>query len=136
MQEVPTQNGAADRPSSVLQDVSNSMVRLYKELFGRGPTRARSDFAGSDTLICTLEDSLTPAERNMVKLGEHQRLRDTRMYFQHATEDQFRATVESITGRRVRAFVSGIDVEQDLSVEVFYFVPGADEPPQSGPRAL
>ena len=137
MQEVSTQNGSpAERPSSVLQDVSNSMVRLYKEVFGRGPTRARSDFAGADTLICTLEDSLTPAERNMVKMGDHQRLRDIRMYFQHATEDHFRETVEEITGRRVRAFVSGIDVEQDLSIEAFYFEPRADEAPRPGPRPV
>src|SRR3954463_7451638 len=84
--------------------VSNAMVRLYKSQFGRGPTKARTNFAGPDTIICTLEDSLTPAERNMAKMGEHQRLRDVRLYFQHATEDQFRDAVEEITGRKVVAF--------------------------------
>src|SRR5215207_6301957 len=34
-------------------EVSNAMVRIYKELFGRGPTRARSNFADRDTLDCT-----------------------------------------------------------------------------------
>jgi hypothetical protein len=38
-------------------------VRLYKEQFGRGPTKARTEFASLDIVICTLEDSLTPAER-------------------------------------------------------------------------
>jgi uncharacterized protein YbcI len=114
---------------SVPAAVSNAMVKLYKEQFGRGPTKARSNFAASDILICTLEDSLTPAERSLVKLGEHQRLRDVRMFFQHATEDEFRGTVEEITGRKVRAFISGIDTGQDISIEVFYFEPDGDETP-------
>ena len=96
------------------------MVRLYKEQFGRGPTKARTEFAGPDTVICTLENSFTPAERSLVEMGEHQRMRDTRMYFQHATEDRFRETIERILGRKVRAFLSGLDTDTDVSAEVFY----------------
>ncbi len=113
--------GHADRQGLELQEVSNAMVRLYKEQFGRGPTKVRTAYAGPDTLISTLEDSMTPAERNMVALGEHQRLRDIRTFFQHATEREFVEAVERITGRKVRAFVSGIDTHQDVSSEVFYF---------------
>jgi uncharacterized protein YbcI len=108
---------------SVLMQVSNEMVRLYKTQFGRGPTKARTNWAGPDTLISTLENSLTPAERNMVALGEHQRLRDTRTFIQYATESQFCEIVERLTGREVRAFVSGIDTAKDVSSEVFYLTP-------------
>src|SRR3954469_14210569 len=104
-------------------EISNAMVRLYKEQFGRGPTRARTDFAGPDVIVCTLEDSLTPAERKMAELGEHQRLRDIRMFFQHASEDQFREDVERLTGRKVRAFISGIDTTEDVAAELFYLEP-------------
>ncbi len=96
-----------DRSGMELSEISNAMVRLYKEQFGRGPTKAGTNYAGPDCLVSTLEDSLTPAERRMVELGEHQRLRDIRTFFQHATEQQFCETVEEITGRKVRAFVSG-----------------------------
>jgi uncharacterized protein YbcI len=108
--------------------ISNAMVKIYKEMFGRGPTRARTNFAGSDIVVCTLRDTLTPAERNMVKLGEDQRLRDTRMFFQYAAEKQFRGIIEEITGRNVVAFVSGLDTGQDVATEVFYLEPqdGAD----------
>jgi uncharacterized protein YbcI len=110
--------------------VSNAMVRLYKEQFGRGPTRTRTHFAGPDTIITTLEDSMTPAERNLVRMGENQRLRDTRMFFQYATETLFREAVEEITGRKVRAFVSGLDTEvEGLAVELFVLHPdGYDGP--------
>ena len=107
--------------------LSNAMVHLYKTRFGRGPTKSRTHFAGPDIVICTLEDSLTPAERTLVEMGEHQRLRDTRMFFQYATEPEFRASVEEITGRKVHAFVSGIDTERDVSCEVFYLEPAGDE---------
>jgi uncharacterized protein YbcI len=105
---------------SVRAELSREMVRLYKEVFGRGPTKARSDFAGTDILICTLEESFTPAEQALVSLGEFQRLRDTRTYFQHATEDKFCGVVERVLNRKVRAFVSGVDVERDVSSEIFY----------------
>ena len=95
-----------DSRVSVLAEISRNMVRLYKEQFGRGPTRARTNFAGPDIVICALEDSLTPAERRLVEMGEHQRLRDTRLYFQHATEREFCDVVETALGRKVRAFVS------------------------------
>jgi hypothetical protein len=56
--------------SGALLDISNEIVRLYKEQFGRGPTHARTNWAGPDTLITTLENTLTRAERNLVAMGE------------------------------------------------------------------
>lgn len=116
------------RGGDQLQEVTNAMVALYKELFGRGPTKARSDYAGADTLITTLQNSLTLAEKNMVALNEHQRLREVRMFFQHASDEQFISLVERITGRKVIAFVSGIDTHNDVSSEVFYLEPRGVRP--------
>lgn len=99
------------------------MVGLYKEQFGRGPTKARTEFAGSDVVVCTLEDSFTPAERQLAEMGEHQRLRDTRLYFQHATKDKFIGIIERILNRKVRAFNSSIDTHTDVAVEVFHLEP-------------
>jgi uncharacterized protein YbcI len=121
----PREGESDDEKNSVLAEISRQMVKIYKEQFGRGPTKARTDFAGSDIVICTLEDSLTPAERKLAELGEHQRLRDTRMYFQHASEEQFTGAVEETLGRKVRAFVSGIDTGRDVSSEIFYLEPDA-----------
>lgn len=100
--------------------LSNEMVRLYKDLFGRGPSSARTEYAGPDCVIVTLRDSLTPAEQSLVRLGERQRLRETRLYFQYAREQDLRAAVEAVIGRPVVAFVSGIDVDRDVSSEIFY----------------
>jgi uncharacterized protein YbcI len=128
MSDAPQADANEGRPVQLA--VSNAMVKLYKEQFGRGPTKARTHFAGPDVIICTLEDSLTAAERNLVKLGEHDRLRDVRMFFQHAAKDEFCAIIEDNTGRKVWAFVSGIDTEQDVSSEVFYLEPDGASPPE------
>ena len=45
------------------------------------------------------------------------------MLFQYATETKFRAAVEEATGRTVKAFMSGVDVEQDIACEVFVLEP-------------
>jgi uncharacterized protein YbcI len=119
-EQVLAHPGDVDRYDSVKAEISREMVRLYKEQFGRGPTKARTEFAGPDIVVCTLEHSLTPAEKRLAEMGEHQRLRDTRLYFQQATEDDFRTVVERVVGRKIRAFVSGIDTRVDVSAEIFY----------------
>jgi uncharacterized protein YbcI len=117
------ERAASEERRSLHAEISREMVRIYKEQFGRGPTKAKTSFADADTIVSTLEDSLTPAERNLVALGEHQKLRDVRMFFQHASEANFLEAIERLTGRKVRAFVSGIDAEKDVATEVFYLEP-------------
>ena len=130
MDQTQTPETGDDRQISILSSVSNDMVGLYKEYFGRGPTKARTSWAGPDTLVCVLEDTLTPAERNLVKMHEHQRLRDTRMFFQYATVREFCTPVEQYTGRKVRAFISGIDTEADgLATELFVLHPAGYDGP-------
>jgi hypothetical protein len=61
IEQVPESTETADYRQSVLAEISRGMVRLYKEQFGRGPTKARTNFAGTDIMIVTLEDTFTPA---------------------------------------------------------------------------
>jgi hypothetical protein len=57
-------------------------------------------------------------------MGQHERLRDTRMFSQYASIRALCEPVERLTGRKVRAFVSGIDTEADgLAVETFVLHP-------------
>jgi len=110
-----------------LSAVSNAMVALHKEQFGRGPTAARSNFAGRDTLVCVLRDALLPAERAMVEMGEAHRVRESRMWFQVATSHRFIDTVEGLVGRKVASFASATDPEHGIVMEIFVFEPHASE---------
>jgi uncharacterized protein YbcI len=122
----PDQPGTAQERSDLhLAELSNAMVRLYKDIFGRGPNKTRTSYAGPDLIVSTLEDSLTRPERKMAEAGEHERLRNLRMYFQYQHQDDFVGAVEAITGRRVKAFISGLDTRRDVACELFYLEPGS-----------
>jgi uncharacterized protein YbcI len=115
-EQVPSE----EHHGSQMLEISNAMVRIYKEHFGRGPTQARSMWVGDDIITVILENTFTQAERYLVEAGEHQRIRETRLIFQYASVAQFCDPIERITGRKVRAFISGTDTAVDgLSVETF-----------------
>jgi uncharacterized protein YbcI len=112
-----------------LVEVSNAMVALHKEQFGRGPTAARSDFAGQDTLVCTLENALLPAEHAMVKLGQQLRVQESRLFLQNAAAERMTSTIEEIVGRKVRAFGSACDPTTGTVMEIFIFERDGTTPP-------
>ena len=83
---------------ALLQNISNALVALHKEQFGRGPTKAQSNFAGADTLVCILEDALLPAERTMVDQlhVRHILLRPNEILDEAATQQKARGIREQI----------------------------------------
>jgi uncharacterized protein YbcI len=136
--ESASADGQRDRRASVVAAISDEMVRVYKEQFGRGPERVRTYWCSDDVVTTVLEDTFTPAERSLALLGEHQRLRDTRTFFQYATVRAFCEPIERLTGRKVKAFISGIDTEADgLALETFILHPeGSDAPSRIGNAVL
>jgi uncharacterized protein YbcI len=127
---------AIERPTVESAAISNAMVRLHKEQFGRGPTRARSHFAGPDALVCILEDVLLPAELKLIERGEENRVRDGRTSFQVATKEEFVAAVEQIVYRKVRAFASAVDPAANTVFEVFVFESRHDGNSGSGSEVM
>lgn len=127
-----------DEEARRLSLVSAEMVRIYKEHFGRGPKRARAEWAGTDVLVVTLEETLTQAERKLLELGQAERLRETRLLFQYLDRSLFCAPIERLTGRRVRAFISGLDTLADVAAEMFVLAPedpsrdAVEQPPAGG----
>ena len=125
MADVETQDGHPmdERPVGVLVSVSNAMVKLHKEQFGRGPTKVRSNFAGRDTLVAVLENTLLPAEHALVEMGQQERVQESRMFFQTATRDKFIRAVEELVGRKVIAFSSATDPDAATVWEIYNFEP-------------
>jgi uncharacterized protein YbcI len=111
----------SERATSDAMAISNAMVRLHKDQFGRGPTKARTHFAGPDAVICILEEVLLPAERKMTEIGKEEQVRETRTSFQVATADEFIAAVEKIVLRKVHSFASAVDPKTNVIFEIFTF---------------
>ena len=110
---------------SVLQAVSDALVGLHKEQFGRGPRRARTHFAGQDVLVTVFEDALLPAEKALVEIGEQMRVMEARTFFQEATRERFIETVEGIVDRKVRSFHSTCDPRTGVVIEIAVLEPPA-----------
>jgi uncharacterized protein YbcI len=109
--------------ASPLLEIANGIVGAYKDALGRGPTRSHVHFAGAETLVVVLEDTMTVQERNLASLGERELLREYRLVLTSALEDRLRSIVESALGRRPEALVSGFDPLRDVAVEVFTLAP-------------
>lgn len=106
--------------------VSNAVVRIHADHHGRGPTRAKT-YVFDDVIVTVMEEGAAPVERTLADAGEEGLIQSLRTRVQDAISDELKAAVEEITGRRVRAVVSGSQVEQDIECAVFLLEP-ADPP--------
>jgi uncharacterized protein YbcI len=111
---------AAASKGTLVSQLSREIVQLHARLYGRGPTKARS-YLQSDYVLCILEEVFTTAERTLIAAGSADHVQDTRKRFQEAVKDEFIEIVERITGRRIKAFLSQVDVHSNLTLEFFLF---------------
>ena len=111
---------------SVLQEVSDALVGLHKDQFGRGPRKARTHFAGPDVLVTVFEDALLPAEKALVEIGEPLRVQESRAFLQEATRTRFIETIEEIVGRKVHSFHSTCDPRTGIVIEIAILEQPAD----------
>jgi uncharacterized protein YbcI len=113
------------------QAISNAITKLQRDHYGRGPDSVRT-VVGYDHIICFLENSFMPVERTLIDAGENTAVRETRLAFQRAMETRFVTTIEEISGRKVRAFLSQVSLNPDISVEVFVLERDHTDPAPEG----
>lgn len=107
-----------------LVELSNAMVGLHREYFGRGPGAAKS-FVTDEMVVCVLSDIYTAVERTLIRAGQAEHVRRTRGLHQGALEREYKSSVERIMERPVEAFLSVVHVDPDVAVEVFMLGQGA-----------
>jgi uncharacterized protein YbcI len=112
--------GERDRSSlgEMRATISNEIVRLQAEYYGKGPTRAKT-YIIEDLVVVVLEESFTRAEKTLAERGERDAIEHIRRRFQQQMADDFTSVVEQATGRKVRVFLSETNIDQDVSVETF-----------------
>ena len=129
------QTGPAGIPrGDVLTAVSDGMVALLKDYYGRGPTRAKSYYQ-DDLVVCVLRGGFSRVEQTLLEGGRGAAVIQQRMEFQELMRSRFVEVVEHATGRPVIGFMSGNQQHPDLMCEVFVLgptdlVPGADDSSQ------
>jgi uncharacterized protein YbcI len=98
--------------------VSNAIVHLVREYTGRGPTRARTYYSG-DLVTVVMADALTKGERSLVADGKGELVRGVRQEFQRTMRTEMVDAIESITNRKVVAFMSDNHFDPDMAIEAF-----------------
>jgi uncharacterized protein YbcI len=98
--------------------ISNAMSRFHRDFYGRGPDTVRT-VVGRDHVITFLEGTHTPVERTLLDAGEAEAVIETRLAFQRAMKSKFVECIEEVTGRKVRAFLSQVSIDPDISAEIF-----------------
>jgi uncharacterized protein YbcI len=102
-----------------LAEVTNGIVRLFSEYYGRGPTRAKSYLLDDTYIVTVLGETLTTVERTLAATGHGDQVRNVRLVFQEAMSDSFTAVVEEAMGRRVSSYHSQLLIDADLGFELF-----------------
>src|SRR3954470_17098136 len=98
--------------------ISREIVRLQAEYYGKGPTKAKT-YIFDDLVVVVLEETFTRAEKTLAQRGERDAIQHIRRRFQQQMAEAFTSVVEQATGRKVRAFMSETDIDEDVSVETF-----------------
>src|SRR6204780_677209 len=106
----------------VLTAISDGLVALLKEFYGRGPTRAKSYYE-DDLVVCVLRGGFSRVEQTLLAGGRGQAVIQQRMEFQEVMRERFAKVIEDATGKRVIGFMSGNQQDPDLMCEVFILAP-------------
>jgi uncharacterized protein YbcI len=107
--------------------ISNALVGLHTRHYGKGPTAAKT-WLVDDTVVTILRDPFTRVELTLIAEGQNDAVHAMRDRFQSAMRDEFTGIVEEATGRKVIAYMSQINVDPDLSVEIFMLEPASPPP--------
>ncbi len=85
----------------LLAAISNRIVGMLREHYGRGPINAKT-YALDDMIVVVMRGSgFTPLEQTIMDSGEPDRVVAMREDFQRVMADRFKQTIEELTGRKV-----------------------------------
>jgi uncharacterized protein YbcI len=117
--EVPDRHGDH---GEILTAISDGLVALLKDYYGRGPTQAKTYYQ-DDLVVCLLRGGFTRVEQTLRDGGRGHAVIQQRMEFQEVMRERFEAVIEEATGRRVVGFMSGNQQDPDMICEVFILAP-------------
>jgi uncharacterized protein YbcI len=102
-----------------LAEITNGIVGLFTEYYGRGPTRAKTFLLDDTYVVTVLRDTMTTVERTLVENGHEGQIRNVRLTFQEAMADSFKSVVERALSRPVASYHSQLLADADIGFELF-----------------
>jgi uncharacterized protein YbcI len=111
-------DGDSESPRSMRAEISNAMVGLKKDFYGKGPSKAKT-FLNDNYVFCVMEGGLTRNEETLVERGHEDLVRNYRLRFEEAMEGPTVEAVQRITGRTVIGYHSQIVFNPERAFEIF-----------------
>jgi uncharacterized protein YbcI len=124
---MPASESAEDL--SLQARVSQTIVRAMKDLYGRGPTHAKTFICDDEYVFCVMSGGLTRDEETMIRGGEHETVRNYRLRFQSVIAPELVRRVEDVLGRTIITYHSQVLFDPDRLVEIFVLDPAGDHGP-------
>jgi uncharacterized protein YbcI len=84
----------------MLTAISDGIVALMKEYYGRGPTRTKTYYE-DDLVVCLMRGGFSRVEQTLLDGGRGSAVIQQRMEFQELMRERFAAVIEDATGRQV-----------------------------------
>jgi uncharacterized protein YbcI len=109
-------------PGDVRTEISDGLVALLKEFYGRGPEKTKT-YVNEDLVVCLLRGGFTRVEQTLFEAGHGDDVIRQRMAFQQVMRHRLEEVVEAATGRRVVGFMSGHQQDPDMICEIFVLAP-------------
>jgi uncharacterized protein YbcI len=106
------------RGGELLAAISNAIVGLLREHYGRGPMKAKT-YVLDDLIVCVMRNGFTAIEETMMAGGHPESVVELRQDFQKLMASRYRAEVERLSGGKVVGFLSQVHIDPDLTVEMF-----------------
>jgi uncharacterized protein YbcI len=106
----------------VLTAISDGIVALMKEYYGRGPTRTKTYYK-DDLVVCLMRGGFSRVEQTLLEGGRGSAVIQQRMEFQELMRERFANVIEHATGRHVIGFMSGNQQDPDIMSELFILAP-------------
>ena len=103
-------------------EISNQLNSSHREHFGRGASNVKTVIS-KGFVITFLEEIYTPFEKTLISGGHEQLVIDARFAFQQMMRDNYTNTIEKVTGRKVRAFLSQNHINPAIATEIFVLEP-------------
>ena len=108
------------RGGPLLAAISNVIVAMLRDYYGRGPAKAKTYVLDDIVVVVMRGSGFTPLEQTIMDSGEPGLVIAMRENFQRVMAERFTRAIEELTGCKVVGFVSRIQVEPDITMEIFF----------------
>jgi uncharacterized protein YbcI len=107
----------------LLVTLCNGLVGLFREFAGRGPSKCKAHWAGSDLIVVVLRGGFTTADQTLYEAGRGMAVRDSQHALSDVLEAKMTELVQNTTHRKVQAFMSSSHQHPDLRALLFILEP-------------